>query len=100
MTDIDAEEAMAGCTLARLPGKWQQQDPGKQRIHSDSRHCLNERSMVSTKSHLMCGHRPVIGVGALIGDDKQKANQALAVQLRQLRFDGVDPIQELRLHIP
>lgn len=55
--------------------------------------------MVSTKFHLICGHRPVIGVGALIGDDKQKANQALAVQLRQLRFDGVDPIQELRLHI-
>lgn len=36
----------------------------------------------------------------LIRSDKQKANQALAVQLRQLRFDGVDPIQELRLYIP
>lgn len=56
--------------------------------------------MVSIEFHLICGCRPVIGIGALIGDDKQKANQALAVQLRQLRFDGVDPIQELRLHIP
>lgn len=60
----------------------------------------NETSMVSTEFHLMCGRRPAIGMGVLIGDDKQKANQALAVQLRQLRFDGVDPIQELRLHIP
>lgn len=61
---------------------------------------VNERSIVSTEFYSMCGRRPVIGMGAMIGDDKQKANQALAVQLRQLRFDGVDPIQELRLYIP
>lgn len=41
----------------------------------------------------------MIGIGESIRGDKQKANQALAVQLRKLRFDGVDPIQELGLYI-
>jgi hypothetical protein len=62
---------------------------------------LPERTMVSYEFlNLTCGRRLSVRMGKPMRGDKQIANQALTVQLRQLRLDGVDPIQELRLYIP